>query len=201
MPRTNGKVIKELQRQRGWTNEELAKKAKICPRLVSTARSGKKVSQETIDNLALAFKCEPKEITHPDDIPPKPFEHDRCVTGTWSGSGEDIFVRTHFEYKIEPLTYPLEVNLQQTPSGKVTGTAKSRDRELLSIQGEIKETGNFVFAEYHSLNRAVHDYGYVVLAFDSSGDKMTGFFLGRERGHGTTFMLARIELKRADGSA
>jgi len=58
-----GRTIKELRKQKGWSQEKLALKAGLDRTYIPSIEKGERnVSLEVIEKLALVFKVKPSEL-------------------------------------------------------------------------------------------------------------------------------------------
>lgn len=123
----------------------------------------------------------------------------RDCSGVWDASGGDIAVPGHFEYRNEPklLTARVVVRMEGV---NVFGEGEDHDRDPLSFSGIAKENGNVIVGHYSIENPRMHVYGTLNLKFEGCGKRITGFYLGRETGQGTTFILGSLELRLASTS-
>lgn len=105
----------------------------------------------------------------------------------------------HFDYAIENATYNIQCDFKQTGTVvKANFIVTARFRSRVSLEGVAKEDGNFFVLQYQNLEPEFNDYGSLLLEYDGFGTKLTGFFIGRETGHKTLFVLASIALERME---
>lgn len=60
--------VKEMRKEKGYTQEELAKKAKVARGIIVRLESGKgfSTSTETLNKIAIALECQVTDIFLPD---------------------------------------------------------------------------------------------------------------------------------------
>jgi diguanylate cyclase (GGDEF)-like protein len=90
--RANGTFVKERRIIRGWTQEDLARKAGCSKRTIENVESGKPIAVRTLHEVAQALEVSPGELRYPDTRPPE----DSCqepvpepVESAQSGPGDE----------------------------------------------------------------------------------------------------------------
>jgi len=121
----------------------------------------------------------------------------RSCAGTWRARGDDIAVEGHFEYPNGPKWFEADVTLR-VDGETVIAQGVDHNQDLLSFFGYVREAGNFIVGTYTIANDRLHDYGTVILHFESCGKRMTGFYVGRDTGQGSTYILGSMTMKRIE---
>ncbi|EAQ81165.1 hypothetical protein [Blastopirellula marina] len=124
----------------------------------------------------------------------------RDCSGHWETSGEDIVVPGHFDYPngVKKHTAKIELRLE---GNRVVGEGYDHDFDKVAIEGRVQEGGNHLAGTYEIQNDRMRIYGSVHLEYLACGKRMRGFYLGRETGHGVSFILGRLELSLMDYQA
>jgi hypothetical protein len=119
----------------------------------------------------------------------------RNCAGEWHARGYDIIVPGHFDYPNGPKFFEADV-VVKVHGGALTAEGLDHDKDFLSFFGHLREDGNFIVGNYTVANERLHAYGTVNLRFESCGNRITGFYVGRETGHGSTFILGNMVMDR-----
>ena len=176
----------------GWTQEDLADQCKLSSKTVWNALNSRPVSRATAQRIATAIGLPVESLVEPIEVP-----QIRSVAGRWRGCCRDIVMPPHFAYARRSLKYAIHCDLKQdgnAVTGDCTVTGKVTSR--VAVRGTAKEAGNVFLLESSNREPVFQDYGSVVLEYDADGQTLRGFFLGRELGHKTPFVLASVELRR-----
>lgn len=122
----------------------------------------------------------------------------RSCAGCWDVAGKDIVVPDHFVYPNGPKGLTARV-IVKTHGDTVIAEGEDHDRDHLSFFGYLREHGNHVVGHYTVKNEKLHVYGTVNLHFESCGNRLNGFYMGRDTGHGSTFILGKMTMTRTTG--
>ena len=123
----------------------------------------------------------------------------RDCSGRWEVTGRDIVVEGHFEYPNGPKTFAAEITIVIDPeSCSVSAQGRDHDEDQLTFTGRVRENGNQIVGQYEIDNKRLHVYGTVNAEYHSCGRRISGFYLGRDTGHGTSFILGSLDLKLLD---
>ena len=199
MPHLSGTAIQQLMNQRGLDVKRFADVTNLSERTVRNAISGDNVRPQTHSAIAVGLNVSPASLLI-NTVQERPQAgHYRDVSGRWSGHGQDLTVPGHIEYKIDPVRYRFELDLNQSES-TFSGTGwligQEEIRQPFEVRGVLKEEGNFVQMEWLNADPTIHDYGIGLLEHTADGKHLRGYFVGRERIHGESVIFGQIDASR-----
>lgn len=209
-------VLERLCDERVWSAADLAENADLGRRTVQKMFSGEPVYKETVQLVAAALKVDPKVLLAPPEVPwedPPAPEHLRRIDGVWKGEGEDIELPGRLEYAIPVVRYKFEMTVTQagrtfTATGWLEGREseckepedREKGRQPFAARGSLREGGNYVLFEWKNARLDIHDYGTALFELTDDAENQTiairGFFVGRERNHGTPWFLGELRGRR-----
>lgn len=202
MPTLNGDTIRQLLHQRGLDTRVFAERAGLSERTIRNALGGVRIRTGTLAAIADALRVSPASLlitASQSESSMEPATFFRDISGTWKGTGEDLIVPGHIEYKIAPVTYQFEMDLSQTDrdvdgSGWLIG--QENMKQPFEIRGVLKEEGNFLQFEWCNADPRINDFGTGVLEHTADGKQLIGYFVGRERVHSDTVIFGRFRARR-----
>jgi hypothetical protein len=124
----------------------------------------------------------------------------RDISGRWEGTARDLEIPGLLHYAIPLVPYTFEMTVRQTGvrfevTGSVLGQAGVP--QPFRGHGSLKEDGNYVVMEWVNTDPQMRDYGIALLEYTADAKRLEGFFLGRERLHGSNFFFGEIRARRA----
>ncbi|QDU00408.1 hypothetical protein V6x_00810 [Gimesia chilikensis] len=120
----------------------------------------------------------------------------RDCSGIWQVIGQDIVVKEHFDYPNGPKKIEAKIEIKvDLEKCKIFATGYDHDNDPLHFEGSIYENGNHIVGEYFVKNDRLHVYGTLNLQYHGCGKRMSGYYVGRETGQGTTYILGNLVME------
>jgi len=193
-----GAVLAEVRRTRGYRSRAALADAlgdisiDTLDRWEKSPSPPWRANPNLLNSVADFLEVQVEALIHREGpIPPR----ERSCAGNWRARGDDIIVPGHFEYPAGVKFVEAEVSVR-VMGETVIAEGLDHDRDFLSFFGYTREGGNFIVGTYTVANEKLHAYGTVILHFASCGDRMTGFYVGRDTGQGSMFILGNMTMER-----
>jgi transcriptional regulator with XRE-family HTH domain len=131
----DGKKIQQLRSERGWTVEDLARKAGCVPKSIYNAEQGKNIRRPTLAEIAAALKVEPKDLIQAEQPEPRGnlIRLQLMIEADMDKLNQSAFVQNLVELLTKVLSPTGEIAITDVKAGSVVVSLQMNEEDALRL--------------------------------------------------------------------